>query len=178
MTRNIGVITTLATILAILAALGPASGIASGGNGPHAVFAGHSIRVADVSNYQCHDAAFPVIECFETAVERDFDFVSRTEGDDALGAGADILSATSYVTWFDAVNYGGGSFTASLSYSDLSTLGWDNRISSFKSLNGGRPKWWQNTNFTGTSWRWLAGAQVPDVGAGASDQFSSVQNVP
>lgn len=141
------------------------------------MYEGQAIPLSEVAAHHCHDAAYPVIECFLTAADRDVDLASP-EAADTLGAAPSVATATNYVTWYDLTNYGGSSFTASTSYANLGAISWDNKISSFKSLNGGRPKWWQNTNFTGTTWRWLAGAQVPDVGAGAANQFSSVMNVP
>ena len=170
-------VSTLATTFALFVLFGPALAAGSPGRSElHAAYAGHSIALAEVANHHCHDAMYPLIECFDLAIDRDLDLASQAASNALNGAPAALT--TSYVTWYETISYGGSSFTASTSYSDLSTIGWDNRISSFKSLSGGRPKWWQNTGFTGTSWRWLAGAQVPDVGAVANDQFSSVANVP
>jgi hypothetical protein len=60
----------------------------------------------------------------------------------------------------------------------MRAIGWNDQISSFKSLNDGRPKWWRDINFAGTAWQWGAGAWTPYVGDGANDQFSSVANEP
>lgn len=171
--RSLGMVGTLAMAVAFTPTA--AAGFVAGE--PHAAYAGHEIPLTEVSNHHCHDAMYPLIQCFASAHERDSDLASLAN-ETTGAAGAAVATLSSYVTWYDATNYGGSSFTASTSYADLSTISWDNKISSFKSLNGGRPKWWQNTNFSGTSWHWLAGAQVPDVGSTANDQFSSVQNVP
>jgi hypothetical protein len=136
-----------------------------------------AIELSQVAQFHCHDGSYPVIECFDSALERDVDLLV-TINMSADGPIPEPPPATAYVTWFDAINYGGSSFTASVSYSDLGILGWEDRISSFKSLNGGRPKWWRDTGFSGTAWRWPAGAWVSNVGVDANDQWSSVANVP
>lgn len=147
--------------------------------GATAEYHGHQIALGEVASHHCHDLAYPVIRCFDSAAERDLDLIVESVAvTTSRLLGPEPEPPTSYVTWYAAANYGGSSFTASQSYADLGVLSWNDSISSFKSLNGGRPKWWQGTNYTGTSWRWLAGAQVSYVGDSANDQFSSVQNVP
>lgn len=156
--------------------------VAASGNAAVLLSAMHgdtAIPLGNVAQYSCHDGAYPVIRCFDSAAERDRDMLARTTDMASLGqVGPDSVTVTYYVTWFAAANYGGSSFTASASYANLGLVGWNDAISSFKSLNNGRPKWWQAINFTGTAWRWLAGAWVSYVGDGANDQFSSVANVP
>jgi hypothetical protein len=166
--------------IAILALSGlPASASGLALAAPVAVHGGSAIALSDVVYYHCHDGAYPIISCFDSAAERDQDLLAVAADGGSLGDTApDTATVLYYVTWFAAANYGGSSFTASASYADLGLIGWNDSISSFKSLNNGRPKWWQATNFTGTAWHWLAGAQVSYVGDGANDQFSSVANVP
>jgi hypothetical protein len=147
-------------------------------DGMTATYQGSAIALADVATHHCHDGAYPVIRCFDSAEELAEDVVSYTI--DVAGGllGPEPQPGSYYVTWYEAANYGGSSFTASASYSNLGIFGWGDRISSFKSLNNGRPKWWRDPSFAGTAWHWLAGAQVSYVGDGANDQFSSVANVP
>jgi hypothetical protein len=148
-------------------------------DGVTAQYRGQEIALGEVASHHCHDLAYPVIQCFDSAAERDLDLiVESVVVTTSRLLGPEPEPPTPYVTWYAATNYGGSSFTASQSYADLGVLSWNDSISSFKSLNGGRPKWWQGTNYTSTSWRWLAGAQVSYVGDPANDQFSSVQNVP
>jgi hypothetical protein len=87
-------------------------------------------------------------------------------------------SATYYVTFYEHASYGGASYTASQSISDLSAWGWNDHVTSFKSLNGQRPKWWENAGYTPPTWQWAAGAWVSNVGSAANDRFSSVANMP
>ena len=170
---------TLASIAAILVVSLVGAGATAATDGLSATYRGQEVALNDTAAHHCHDGDYPQIRCFDSAVERDLDLVVQTaRGAIALGPEPEPPPATYYVTWYEAANYGGSSFTASASYSNLGVLGWSDRISSFKSLNNGRPKWWRDPNFAGTTWQWPAGAQVSYVGAGANDLFSSVANVP
>lgn len=52
-------------------------------------------------------------------------------------------------------------------------------MTSFKSRNGGHPKFGSDANSSGVpAWQWPAGAQVPNVGNAANDRVSSIRNVP
>jgi hypothetical protein len=150
---------------------------------------GRVIPPEQIALYHCHDRDYPVIRCFDTAQERDEDAslpvdittaararVGRTDGP-AMGR-AESLSILFYVTFYWNATYGGASFTASQPYSDLRDIGWNDAISSFKSLNGQRPKWWEHIGYVAPAWQWAAGAQVSYVGNGANDLFSSTKNVP
>ncbi len=135
---------------------------------------GTPIAPGDASRYHCDDGSYPVIHCFDSAAERDADVAASA----AFAASASVPPAVFYVTFYTDANYGGSSFSASQSYSDLRWLAWNDRISSFKSLNDGRPEWWRDINFGGTTWQWPAGLWVSYVGDDANDQFSAVANVP
>lgn len=131
---------------------------------------GRPIAMDEIPSYHCHDALWPEIMCFMSVAARETDLAERAQDM--------TLVADPYAIVYVDENYGGGSVTLFNSYPDLGAMGWDNVITSFKSLNGGRPKFWDGLNYTSTGWRWAAGALVPNVGSGANDKFSSVKNVP
>lgn len=170
------------TVLVWLLAMNSTSPAAASNRPMHALLAGRPIALASVSKYHCHNRYAPVIHCFATARQRDLDFWAGTPR--AAQAPATSLSAPSsltsvfYVTFYADINFGGASFTTSSAISNMTTIGWNDRISSFKSLNGERPEWWRDINFAGTAWRWPAGTWVSYVGDDANDQFSSVADVP
>ena len=148
-----------------------------GPEGPKAELDGRPITLGDVSAYYCHDRAYPVIRCFGTSLERD-----RNEGlagaatkpaPDSDNANAITTAAYPYVRWYLDANYGGPSFDASIAYSNLGSLGWNDKISSFSVYPGGHPRWWRDVGLTGGSWDWGT-TSVPYVGDAANDQFSSV----
>jgi hypothetical protein len=140
-----------------------------------AVLSGVDIPTSEVALHHCHDLMYPVYTCFQTEAQRDADALALS-ADIALGP----LSSTgfTYALAYEAIDYGGNSLLISTSIPDLGTLGWNNRISSFKSTNGGHPKWWAGAAYSGLAWHWGISAWVPYVGSAANDQFSSVMNVP
>lgn len=97
---------------------------------------------------------------------------------DDVNESAQAPMAAAYVTFFEHSSYGGVSYTGSQPLPSLVTIGWNDAISSFKSLNGQRPRWWEHTDYTGLAWQSSAGAWVRYVTDGANDRFSSVKNVP
>jgi hypothetical protein len=135
-----------------------------------AVLDGRQLALKEVASYHCHDREFPKIRCFRDDRARDNDL--QNEG---LGASPD---AVSYVLAFWDANYGGASFAASMAYPNLGVIGWNDAITSFKSLNGGRPRFYRDAGLAGVSWRWATRAWVPNVGSAANDEFSSVENDP
>lgn len=164
----------LAFGLVVFLLVSSASTRADDAAGPIAVHYGVQIALADVARYHCHDGSYPVIRCFDTPAERDADIATAAHSLD----GPDTLTIVYYVTFFADAGYSGASFTASGSISDMRAIGWNDQISSFKSLNDGRPRWWRDINFAGTAWQWGTGAWISYVGSGANDQFSSVANEP
>jgi hypothetical protein len=178
-----------AVVMALLVCPGgvQASGWGLGQSGEHlvAIHREQQIPLEDVYLYHCHDLDAPVIRCFNTADERNADLILEANASVASGAPSDsqlasALSAASvtYVLWYDAIDFGGTSFTATGPVPNLGALGWDNKISSFKSTNGGHPRWWDYTSYSGSNWFWSTSAWVSYVGDAANDRFSSVQNVP
>lgn len=144
-----------------------------------AVLDGEEIPLSDVGLYYCHDFAYPVYRCFRTSLERDLDMGAQTTLSDTSLSGAlsiNLLAATSvtYVLAYDLPDFGGPSVALSNPAPDLALLGWNNRISSFKSTNGGRPKWWDGTYYSGSSWQWGTSAWVAYVGDGLTNRFTSV----
>lgn len=175
-----------AVLTALALALAPSLANASGLPDPvRAELRGRPIPLSQVAQYHCHDGAYPVIRCFATGAERDHDIGADPGNDGSTGwpatgllAPAGSLISFYYVTFYQDESYGGSSFTASQSIANLGDYGWNDAITSFRSLNGQRPKWWENVNYVTPSWQWPAGAWVPNVGQGANDTFSSVKNVP
>lgn len=146
------------------------------------------IELSDVGQYHCHDFDYPIIRCFQTELERDADAESMGLSSEVSVSGRTELSAAlavqlaatavTYVRWYEHSNYAGASFWTANPLPDLTIIGWNDRISSFKSINGGHPKWWQDSNYNGPSSQWVTSAWVPYVGDTLNDRFSSVQNVP
>jgi hypothetical protein len=168
---------TARVLLVVMAAiLSPLAAAPAEADAPlRVILNGHTISPTDASSLHCTDVFYPRIDCFSDAARRD-DVVRRRRRLTATSSAS--LSSVVYVTFYADINFGGASFSTAGAISDLTAVGWNDRISSFKSLNGGRPAWWRDAGFAGTLWRWSAGTWVSYVGDGANDQFSSVANVP
>lgn len=114
---------TLASMIALLTASGVTA--SSEAIAIRATLDGRPIPLSAVSSYDCHDRAFPLIHCFTTSAALAADEAATQSATPA------IASTTAFVRWFADVNYGGPYFDAYFSYADLSTIGWNDRISSF-----------------------------------------------
>ncbi len=168
--RQRGGLLALAAILALSVASTAAAGSPAGGVERRAQLDGRAIALADVARYQCHDRDFPVIRCFTTSAERDRDMVAQT-------ASTELVTVTQYVTWYADANYREPpSFAAYWSEPDLTIYGWNDKISSFRTFNGGHPRWWQDVGNKGSAWDWGT-LSMAYVGDAANDQFSGVERL-
>jgi hypothetical protein len=80
---------------------------------------------------------------------------------EAALAPAGALASTAVSTIYDDNNYGGGSYTMSVSsgscattaygFTDIGPIGWYNRVSSFKSYGGCKTAVFSSTNYGGSS---------------------------
>lgn len=174
-----------ALILTMSAIVTPLVANAGGPLELRAYLAGQPIALDAVARYHCHDREYPVIDCFATEQERDHDagltpraVAVAAAPDSSLFGAINLASAVFYVTFYEHSNFAGASYATSQAIAHLGLIGWNDAISSFKSLNGQRPKWWQDIDFAYFSWQWPASYWVSYVGDGANDRFSSVKNVP
>ena len=180
---RIGSLAVFALLLAALSLLLAPLAIGSQAS-PAATRNGAQIPLSEVSRHHCHDGAYPEIRCFDDEVSRDTDAVTVVEQGKAVGTVEKFLapvaraSSSYYVVWYEHSNYGGASYMTAFSHSDLTAIGWNDVISSFKSINGQRPKWYDGAGYSGDTWQWAAGAWVSYVGNNANDRFSSVRNLP
>ncbi len=132
-TSGIGLVLALVSVSSAQAASTPA---------PPAIQAevsGRPIPLSDVSRFHCHDLAYPLIRCFLAPVERDADeaavaMAMSPGGSAPFGAAASAISP--YVRWYLDANNGGASFDASVAYSDLGVIGWNDKISATGSTSG------------------------------------------
>jgi hypothetical protein len=169
--RQRGAALIAAVTLALALTAPAAAGTPAGGAGIRAVLDGRAIALDQVARYACHDRDLPVIRCFGSAADRDRDMAGPRLSPDGL-------AVTYYVTAYLDASYSPTtpSFTAYWSEPDLTIYGWNDRISSFRTFNGGQPRWWQDVGYKGTGWSW--GTQpMPYVGDPANDQFSAVERL-
>jgi hypothetical protein len=137
------------------------------GNGLSATLDGKRIRIDRVSSLNCHDFDYPVIRCFSTADLIAADIGARLSGE---AAGARLL-LSGYVTAYQDAGYNGPSISMSTDQTSLSSLGWNDRISSFKSF-GAHGGFYEHSPSGGTYYAYGSSTQVSSLGA-MNDKFSA-----
>lgn len=165
--------TLLALVLGTLLS-GPLAAASEAQNAT-ATLDGKAIALSDVAKYNCHDLASPTIRCFDSqaAATADAEEIADATAPESLLDGAQPLTIVVHCVWYWDRNYAGPSFTQAFSEPNMSVYGWDNAISAFQQLSTHQCRWYQYASYTGVSWTWGAGVDVPYVSDGANDKFSS-----
>ena len=91
---------------------------------------GHAIPVSAIPDLYCHDLDYPVILCFESADALESGLAT------ALGSAPLTGEALPFVAIYQDIGLSGPYSLLAADYDNLSAIGWNDRISSFKSLNG------------------------------------------
>lgn len=101
----------------------------------------------------------------------------------SAAAGVVALASTVIGIFYENASYGGASYVASVSqngcygyshgYTNLGSIGWDNRISSFRSYSNCRTAIFANTNYGGSSYGYYTNSSY--VGSAMNDQASSIR---
>ena len=124
---------------------------------------GRQIDIEDVPRYYCDDFAYPVISCTRLPL------VAQTRAITAA-----LLADVSYVTIYDYASFAGTYMHVSQDYATLMTVGWNDRVSSFRARNSESGKFNADWFHTGALWLFCCNAQVPSLGA-HDNTFSSVR---
>ncbi len=165
----------LSSAVAFLGLLGTAGTVAADAAAISADLEGREIPAIEVGQYHCHDLDFPRLHCFRSsaAVEREVDRFLRGRGESSTLRSAQVL-AVNYVRIFADAGYGGSSMYLSVNYDNLSSIGWNDRISSFKALNSLRGSFHTGSYGDGSAYGFCCNQQVTYVGSAFNDTFSSV----
>lgn len=136
--------------------------------GASAVLDGRQITQEEAATLSCHDFDYPVLTCFRDSGEMERVAAARFAAREATSA-----ASSGYVVAFENGGYISPSRTIPQSYSYLGDIGFNDKISSFKSYGAtGRfmehaPSGGLNYSFSGSTW-------VSYVGDTYNDKFSSV----
>jgi hypothetical protein len=154
--------------LALAVALSLPGGATVGATGVRAVLDGTPITLKEAASLSCHDFDYPVLTCFENSAQMEKVAAERFAARDAMAA-----ASSGYIVVFEHGAYLSPSRTISQSYSYLGDIGFNDKISSFKSYGAtGRftehaPPGGLVYSFSGSTW-------VSYVGDTYNDKFSSV----
>ena len=162
----------LVLILAVgsLGAGAPAAGGSS--SDVRADLEGKPIAIEDIHRYSCHDLEFPVIRCFKSqaATERAIERASIAEsGFAAMGT----LGVT-YVVAYDQAWFAPGTLYVSQVYDNLGAIGWNDIISSYRSVNNGSGHFAKDAFDNGLLTYFCCNVQVGWVGSSQNDSYSSI----
>jgi hypothetical protein len=148
-----------------IAAIAQPGGAAAAGPEPDltATLDGKPIPLRDVAKYDCDDFAYPEIRCWSSRVLADSRALAMT-----------VLASVDYATVYDFTAYGGSFMNVSQNYPTLLTLGWSDKISSFKARNSENGLFWTDWFYTGTWYAFCCNTQVANLGT-FSNSFSSMQ---
>lgn len=136
-----------------------------------ATFDGESISLKQASSLSCHDLDYPILRCFAsaTAMER---AVALRVGLNAGAYGSLSVATVGYVTVYEHAQYAGSALMLSADQPWLSSVGWNDRISSFKSF-GATGNFQENSPGGGFVYFFTASTQVPSLSGTYNDKFSS-----
>ena len=150
------------------------------GNVVTATYEGQPIDPMLASHYFCHTRDYPIVRCFATQegayqdLELDAPLASH-----ATPLRGDFLpdwSGGAYTIAYWDINYGGSSLIVYGALSSLVVIGWNDAISSIKSVNCGIPRYYVHINYSGGYWQNGCNTWSPNVGT-FNDTFSSVINM-
>jgi hypothetical protein len=136
---------------------------------------GRSIEPTRVGDYHCHDLDYPIIRCFRKAADLDIAIGDVLGRDDEGAVTPDAaVAVVGYVRVYVDQGFGGSSMLISHAYNRLGDIGWNDRVSSFKTLTSDGGTFWQHTFGAGWGYDFCCYGNVTYVGSAYNDQFSSV----
>ena len=166
------------------AVLPGAAGAEDPAPGLTATYYGQRIDPREASHHFCHTRDYPIVRCFDSQAEVDADlgWIEPTAPGQP-GSAASQAAPTGLLPDFTGpysiaywdINYGGTALTLYVAIANLDSLGWNDAISSIKSVNCGIPRYWTNADYGGTYWQNGCNVWSPNL-YGQNDTFSSVQN--
>lgn len=121
----------------------------------------------EAERFHCELLDYPTIHCFR--IERERNAVVEA----TLAAESTIDVATSgYVIAYQDASYAGPSVALTSDKDDLSSIGWNDRITSFRSMSA-TGRFYENNYYGGLVYAFSSGQTVPNVGDTFNDKFSS-----
>jgi hypothetical protein len=155
-----------AAVLMVLAASAPVA--ATSATTVVADLEGRPISTQSIPDYYCHDGDFPLIHCFRTAGKLEAALTAKTTMSPLAVTGTD------YVVVFSSPSYAGSYFYVSQDYDALAIVGWNDRIRSYRGLNGSNGVFWTDWFASGAGQYFCCNQTVPVLSATFDQQFSSV----
>ena len=166
----------IAALTLLLTVIGPASASSPVAPSPYSsvLLDGATSDIETATRYHCHDITVSTLTCFGSAADRDSDADVIQQRDvltsDSLNSVA--TSSSGYVIAWEFIGYAGGSVLLSRSYDNLTSIGWNDKISSFKVYTTLSGAFYEHAYYSGQSRLFCCNAQVSSVGS-LDNTFSS-----
>lgn len=132
---------------------------------------GQSLPLDEVGRYHCHDLRSPVITCYRTSAQLE----AAVKGWMDRPGVEEGVAAVSYVRVWEHADRQGASMYVSADYTNLGSIGWNDRISAFRSVNAGAGKFYHDSYMSGMHYAFCCGVVVENVGSTHNDKFTSVE---
>jgi hypothetical protein len=129
---------------------------------------GRPITMEEAEALSCHDFDYPVLTCFKDSAEMEWVAAARFAAQEATSA-----ASSGYVVAYENGNYTSPSRTISQSYAYLGDIGFNDKISSFKSY-GATGRFMEHAPSGGLVYSFSGSTWVSYVGDTYNDKFSSV----
>ena len=167
--------------LAVTAILAPAAAAyeheeSKGPPGVYAELDGRPLRLREVSNYYCHDFDYPRITCSrnpQVAQESVDEAVAERDAESRSSMAMEEEAGTVYVTIYDGMTFSGSWMSVSQDYDALFWVGWNDRISSFRSRYYGSGHFFTDWFGAGTARYFCCNQYVSSLG-NYDNTYSSV----
>lgn len=127
-----------------------------------------AISLDRAGGMSCHDFDYPVLRCFESPEALERDVVGRVQTNAVPAA----VAATGYVIVWEHAGYDGARMTLSADQPWLSSIGWNDRISSFKSF-GASGRFLENSPGSGFVYFFGSSSWVSFLSNAYNDKFSA-----
>lgn len=138
-----------------------------------AVLDGQPATVSQAAAYHCHDLRAGVLECYTDAADRDNAVAAKLGHEASEVLGTLGSASTGYVIVWADPTYAGASAVLSQDYANLGSIGWNDRISSYKVYTTYTGAFYDQANYQGLTQYYCCFSQVSYVGAQYNDIFSS-----
>lgn len=128
---------------------------------------GRPIPAAQAVDHFCTDAAFPLIHCYSTP--------AALEAAAGVTAPAPLAAAaTEYVVVYSGQGYSGNYMRISQNWDALAAVGWNDRIRSYRALNGLAGTFYTDWYGGGSVLQFCCGVTAPSLSTTFDAQISSV----
>jgi len=162
--RRLRIITlTLVTVFVAAPAVSARTADKSDNDAVVAFVDGRPIPVEDIPRYYCDDFSYPVIQCSSVPVLPETRALTMS-----------LLAGVDYTTIYDQASFQGPYMNVSQDYAALVTIGWNDRIGSFRGRNGETGRFWTDWFNSGSSWSFCCNSNVPSLGS-YNNTFSSIE---